>query len=349
MSIASERSELHEHPGRPPHRTARWRASFERGAFVLLSTVIVVINSEKFYWYPQGFPGFDHVELIAFYVVGMLAFFATVRRFGLNGLDGVVLGAAAFSLVVEGAVTPVMYEDGPLPLLAIYFLGWHGVLSLGLVWYGFRRLALDRQHRILAACSLAYGAFIGLWSTVYWLPSQIADLSADPEGGWDVGQWSVGKYSLYVGLMSSVLFAAHWLIGHVWPTEWRMGRRGSWMLIGIVGLGVAAWTVAVPFAPIKFLVLAWLIRFLVIKSQRSDGGTSELTVFESLAGCVRVRDVAPILLIAPAAVTVYGAMYLLGPSTTVLDAIYWSVVAATVVAGAGAVVWSFRRRRRRRR
>ena len=311
-----------------------------------LTSIIVVVNSEKLYWYPQGIPDLGHLELIGFYAVGVVAFLAVVRRFALAGPAGVILGSAAFSLVVEGAVTPVMYEDGPLPLLTAYFLGWHGVLSVGLVWFGFRRLALDGRRRRLALAAGTYGAVIGLWSTVYWLPSQVDEMSADPVGMWDPGQWTIAKYGGYVTVMTGVLLVSHWAIGHVWPIGWRLGRTGAWVLTTMVALGVGVWTIAIPYAPAKFLGVAWLFVTLIRRTRREPVGTPALSVLETLAGRARFRDVAPLAALAPAAIGVYAIVYVLDPSTVVLDAIYWWTVMATLLGGVGAVVWAVRNRRR---
>ena|GEM_PF-2962791 len=314
----------------------------------MASTVIVVVTSEKFYWYPQGFPRLDNVELLAAYSVGVLSFLATVRRYRLDHVSGAIVGSTVFSLVVEGSVTPVMYEDGPLPILALYFLGWHGVFSVVVGWYGFRHLAIHGRRLQLAGAATAYGALVGLWSTIYWLPSQIAGMRADDDVVWDAGRWSTGKFGVYTIVVTAILVVAHRVLGAVWPEDWQISRIGSGVLVTVVVAGVLLWTVAVFYAPIKFVVFALMVRFLIVWSaplERLEHIPPRRSLFESLAGPTSWRSVAPIACVAPAATATYAAVSVIDPPAAVLDIVYWTIVAATTVTGIAALWWAVRHRR----
>ena len=45
-------------------------------------------------------------------------------------LHHVILGGAIFAFLVEGVMIPIIYADGPLPVFAALFVGWHGLLAV---------------------------------------------------------------------------------------------------------------------------------------------------------------------------------------------------------------------------
>lgn len=82
-----------------------------RIAFVLLSSTIMVFFSEKSFWYIQGYA---IVELVLFYAVPVAACLWVIDFFQVQRLSGVVLVGGLFGFLVEGILTPILYEAGLL-------------------------------------------------------------------------------------------------------------------------------------------------------------------------------------------------------------------------------------------
>lgn len=321
-------------------RTQRWGA---RLLFVLLSASIVVVSSEKFYWYPQGFSALVFAELAAFYALPVAGTLWVVERFKVVGVWRLVLASGLFALGVEGIITPVLYEDGPLPLLALYFFAWHGILSLVFCRYLARKWALAGRRANLAAGSALYGAVWGLWSVTYWRTESIEELEAENAAGeanWDPGQWSVPKFALYAATFTIVLIVAHWLLGFVWPKSWQTTRRWNLATGLLLAAGLAIMTVAIPWAPLKLGFLGWLI---LRRLRKSNTMPDDATLFDELQGRATPSQLAPLALLAPTAVAAYGSIAALDPSSAVLDGIYGGTVTVQIIAGLIIVVIAFRR------
>lgn len=321
-------------------RTQRLAA---RLSFVVLSAAIVVVSSEKFYWYPQGFTAVGFVELSAFYALPVAATLWVIERYNINRPWPILLASGIFALGVEGIITPVLYEDGPVPALALYFFAWHGVLSFGFCWYLARRWALTGCRTRLAMGSALYGAAWGLWSVTYWRTESIEEFETENAAGdasWDPGQWGVPKFALYAATFTAVLITAHWLLGFVWPTDWQTTRRWNLATALLLAAGLALITITIPWAPLKLGLLGWLI---VRQLRRAGTGSARLTVFDALQGRPTLVQLAPLCLLAAVAVAVYAAAAAFEPTTAVLDAIYNGTVAFQVVAGLIVVVMACRR------
>lgn len=96
--------------------------------FVILSTATMVFFSEKAYWYPQGYA---LGELILFYAFPVYACFWAIAHFRVRRLPALILVAALYAFLVEGVITPVIYEAGLFdPIMPAYFIGWHGLLAV---------------------------------------------------------------------------------------------------------------------------------------------------------------------------------------------------------------------------
>jgi hypothetical protein len=251
-----------------------------------------------------------------------------------------VLAGAIFGFVVEGVLTTVLYEDGPLPFLASLFVGWHGLLSLFCFWYLARKWLLERRRRSLAIGAAAVGLYWGFWSIVYRLPEATEDFD-QVFAVMEPGDFAV--YSLVVGL---VFAAAHWLIGYVWPTQFRPGR---WGRRGIVLLLLSYASLAVlplvPWAPVKFAVLVGGALWLLQRSRRF--APDEPSAIELLQGRVAINDVA-ILLIAPIAASfAYAGIWALDLSDSAVSGIFTTFSLLQAAAGLVAFVWAAQRSLRR--
>lgn len=312
---------------------------FRSLAFVMLSSAVVMVASEKMYWYTGAYTAGALVELTLFYSLAVMALLHVMGRYSVDTTGRLVLAAGIFALVTEGIITPVVYSDGPLPVMFLYFLGWHGLISVVFVWYTVHRWALLGRRRSLAVWSGVLGVAWGVWSTNYWRPETIAEQAAENLEGesWDVGQWAVPKFALFSFGFTVVLIGCHWLLGFVWPQRWSPSR-GWTITIGLALVAwLALWTVAVPYAPLKFLAFAG---FLVWLLHRSRPGAGSATLLARNAGRVRLTNLSPLVCLPSGAVASYAVMTGLDVNDRVLGAIYWILVGATFSGGALTAMWA---------
>ena len=79
-------------------------------------------------------------ELVLYYGIPVTVCLWNIDLFHVQRLSGVVLVGALFGFLVEGVLTPLIYEVGLLdPVMPAYFIGWHGLLSLVFGWYLIRK------------------------------------------------------------------------------------------------------------------------------------------------------------------------------------------------------------------
>jgi hypothetical protein len=98
-------------------------------AFVYLVSIIVVMASERVYWYWAGSNLESVFEMSAFYVIPTAGALWAMARTRATKIHHVMLAGAFFAFMVEGVLTPIIYMDGPLVVLAALFVGWHGMLA----------------------------------------------------------------------------------------------------------------------------------------------------------------------------------------------------------------------------
>ncbi len=308
-------------------------------AFVMLTSAIVVIASEKMYWYTGAYTVSAMAELTLFYSLAVMPLLYLMGRFSVHTGAGLVPAAGVFAMVTEGIITPVVYSDGLLPIMFLYFLGWHGLISVVFIWHTVHRWAIEGRRRSLAQWSGLLGVFWGVWSTNYWRPATIAEQTAENLQGetWDVGQWAVPKFALFAFGFTVLLIGCHWLLGFVWPRRWEPTR--GWTIAAGTALAswLALWTVAVPYAPVKF---AAIVGFLVWLLHRSRPPTGSVSLLERNSGRVPLVNLGPLLCMPLGAVAAYGAMTGLDVGDSALGTIYWILVGATVLSGSLAFVWA---------
>lgn len=307
-------------------------------AWLLAAAVAACMASERLYWYWGGIDPDSVGVLGAFYAVATAVAFGALATVGSSGWRTVVIGGAFFALTVEGVITPVMYEDGPLPVLFLMFVGWHGVLAFGVFVVLFRRLALDRRRLALAFWASGTGAVWGVWA----LASSVTDRDTAEEMALDGGSSEVLtpaeflEYGLWVAL---TLGLAHVVMDRCWPDAgWRMSRSG------VVATGLACLfltlTMVVPavfWAPIKLVAIGWV----VAKVARRHGSPGGSTVIDALGARIRVRDLAPLLAMPLTAAAVYAALWPMR-DLGVMTGVFWSAIGAQVVVGVVAMARSAR-------
>lgn len=297
--------------------------------WLLAAAVAACMASERLYWYWGGIDPDSVAVLGAFYAVAVAVAFGVLATVRSSGWRTVVVGGAFFALVVEGIITPVMYEDGPLPVLFLMFVGWHGVLAFGVFIVLFRRLALDRRRFALAMWSVAVGAGWGVWA----LASSVTDRETAEEIALDGGSSDVLapaaflEYGLWVAF---TLVLAHVAMDRCWPAAgWRMSRTGAVAIaLATNFLALALVVPAVVWAPLKLAAIAWVLWKV---ARRHDTAASP-TVVDALAGRIRIRDLAPLVIMPLTAAAGYAALWPLRDHGS-MEVAYWTAIGLQVLVG----------------
>ncbi len=302
-----------------------------RLAAVLLFTSVAVFFSEKAYWYVQGYAWFVLVVFYAFMVYPCLWL---IEHFKVSRLSEGVMVAAVFAFLVEGVLTPVLYEGGLSDLsMPLYFLGWHGLLSVVVGWQVLRVwLVEDRWFRVVMG-GVLFGGFWGLWSLTFWLPEN-AGHATEP------ARWATWSFGLHAVTFTATLAAAHGLLGrgvrlpHFSPS--RLERVLA--LICVAALFAMLVLPAVPWAPLKLLpLLAIPIAFLWLSRGKAEQpGRSGL-----MHNCMRParwRALTGLLVMPASATSVYAVAGSTQPSDESLRSLMEGLTLLQMAAGATACV-----------
>ena len=288
---------------------------FNRLLFAALTAAVLVVFSEKIYWYIQGY-GF--LELLLFYFFPTYVFLWAIEAFRVRRWAPLFLAAALFGFLVEGVLAPVLYEDGLLGLFHVSYtsLAWHALLSVLFGWYWLRRLLIQGNDRRIIIWSLIFGLFWGLWSLVYWLPENLNDAALLAEG-FTLGKWQVGAFAIHALLFTAVLAISHLaLVRGYWQASFKPSRYE----IGAVWLAIIAYFIvnvalAIPFAPVKLAVLLALV-FLPLWANRQRQPEGSLLV--DLAKPVVEKKVVLLFVMPLVATAVYGLAFFLQPDEDVI-------------------------------
>jgi len=304
-------------------------------AFVALSAVIVTMASERVYWYWAGLNVGSIVEISIFYLIPMTGALWVLVHTKATHIHHVVLAGAFFAFLVEGVLTPIIYADGPLPVMAAMFVGWHGIVAFVGFLYLTRRWLLERRTRLIAIASTAFGVLWGVWA----IASAVGD-ATDIEGPATI--LTPSGFAVYAIGVGATFAAAHWLIGFVWPTAWRPGRTST-IVVGLINAAYMAVAVVllVPWAPAKLAVLIGGTYWLMTRERKTR--QNEPLILDTLSGTVRGRDAVVLLLMPLAAATTYGAIWASEVSSAVTGSVYWILVIAQVLGGGALYIWAARR------
>ena len=277
--------------------------------FVLLTSTVLTIFSEKAYWYMQGY---ELLGLVLYYAVPAAACLWAVHFFRVRDHSGMVLIGALYAFIVEGILTPVIYEAGLLdPVMPAYFIGWHGLIGMFFGWYLLRLWLVEKRwHRLLVA-SLLFGLFWGLWSLTQWLPENIAEFEALARAGEPVlpGKWPPQEFTLYTLYFTLILMLVHWLFDRgCWKTTFQLSVPGKGILL--LTLAVLFGLLVIPLQPLavmKLIVLLGLV-LLPLEIQRRKQPTG--SILEKLEGKIRLHETLPLLAMPAAASLVYWLAYI---------------------------------------
>ncbi len=266
----------------------------------------MVFFSEKAYWYTQGYA---LGELVLFYAFPVFVILWAIERFRVDRLAPLVLISGLFAFLVEGVLTNVLYEAGLLdPVMPIYFIGWHGLLSVIFGWYLIRKWLIEGQWKHILSGATAMGLFWGAWSLTFWLPENInsPDTVAHVlETGVPAGQWPVNHFALYAFTFTLVLILAHWLLGQgPWQREFRPGRIE---IVFFFGALIVYFAVNVLWVnPLAVFKMVLLVSILFLGLQRSRGNQPLVTLYRHLAGHVRGLHLLGLFIMPLGATAVYA-------------------------------------------
>lgn len=291
----------------------------------------MVFFSEKVYWYPQGYA---ILELILFYAAPIYACFWVIDEFRVQQVAPLLLVASLYAFLVEGVLTPVMYEAGLAdPFMPAYFVGWHGLLSFYFGWYLVRKWLVNQQWRRLLLGALLAGLFWGGWALTYDLPEHSNDFPRP-------GPWSVPEFGLHALTFSAIFLAGHWALGRWgWQTCFRPGRAERWVLSGVL---LFLWaTMSLPGAPLGFLKLGVLLILVWLPLRRSARRNPDGSVFSHLSGGVRVRHLAVLLAMPGMAIAVYALARWKPPGETLIRTFLEMAPALQTLAGGVAFLWAW--------
>lgn len=308
--------------------------------FVLLSSAIMVFFSEKTFWYIQGYA---IVELVLYYAIPVAACMWTIDYFQVQRLSGIILVGGLFGFLVEGILTPILYEAGLLdPVMPAYFVGWHGLLSLVFGWYLIRKWLIKGNWKRLVLGSTLFGLFWGIWSLNYRLPESIQEFESYIQAGehWLPGAWPVLDFAYFTLVFTVMLMVCHWLLGRkTWQTKFSLKIWEISILIGVMAFLYAF--MVLPIVPFGFLKLAVLITLIVIPLNIQKQRPNSFCILESLDGQIQFSQTLPLLAIPLSASLVYGLAALFPPPEDLLRLMFQSIYVIQMIVGGGFFIWAW--------
>ncbi|MCB8947861.1 MAG: hypothetical protein H6653_07585 [Ardenticatenaceae bacterium] len=291
----------------------------KRLLFVLLVTAVLVFFSEKMYWYPQGYA---LGALLLFYAVPVYACLWAIDALRVQSGAGMVLVASLYAFLVEGVLTPVLYEGGLLdPVLPAYFVAWHGLLAFLFGWYWVRKWLLAGQWRRLLAGSVLVGLLWGSWAITYWLPETFSD------------------FALHAFTFTTMFVVAHALLGRGgWLVSFQPSRVEKWVVLALLLFFFA--TLAFPAAPLGIVKLGVLCTavFLPLTLQKRTAVPG--SILQTMAGPIQSRYLLILFLMPGVGTAVYALAASLPVSEDSLRLILELMPLAQGLVGAACFLWA---------
>ena len=327
--------DVDEHGQMTPDRLSKWGGALRRLAFVYVSALIMVVGSERMFWYYDDADLPTFAELGAFYAIGVYALLWVMERFRTTSFWSFLLAVPVFGYVIEGVITPVLYEGGPTPVFPAYFTGWHGLLSVVVLWYGLRGWLIRDEWRPVLLAGVLLGVLWGLQATTMWLPTNLEDATLEA----DSRIRAPLDFLRYATRTTAVLVGGHWLLGHgLWVR--RLGRSRVTEVATAITIGgiVVAWSLSIPWAGPMFAVLVGAVVWVLRRHRRDATGPGTL---ERLDGRISVRALAMLLPMPVVAAAVYAGVYESDPGEHAITALMYAIMATAALAGATMVAVSW--------
>ncbi len=274
----------------------------KRWTFIILSTTIMVLFSEKMYWYVQGYV---YGELIIVYMFGTYLFLWSLSYFRVNHFWGMFLASVLYPLYVEGIFTGIITTD-LTEMMLFYFIGWHSTLSVIIGWYFHHKWLVERRLRLLMITSIALGLVLGLWATTFWLPESIKDQELKIDGTFILGQWSLLDYAVLLAYLGIIYVVSHYLLGKTWNGRFNPSRIDN-LFVGAV---LAVLFIVRAFSSgifIVHLVVLFAVILIILYIYKRKNSTDN-TVLLRLNGKVQLKDSLILFLIPTSSVFAYTVM-----------------------------------------
>ena len=305
-------------------------------AFVTVSALIMVVASERIFWYYTDANPLAFAELAVFYSVPVYVLFWFIARYNIDDWWALLVAVPIYGYVVEGIITPIIYSAGPNPFFPVWFTAWHGGLGTLTVWFMLRRLLVAGRVRATLVLAVTLGLFWGTWATTMWLPENLND----PELAESAPQVrSALDFARYATITSLVLAGGHWLLGRgLWVASYRPSRSVAFV-VGTTCLVVAgAYSFVYPWAAPMFVVLIGGVALVLRRNAKVANGA---TVFEQLAGPVSLRALSMLGALPLSAAGVYAIWTEVQPPAALIRSVvlYGTIGVQTVGAGV-AMIWS---------
>ena len=310
-------------------------------AFVFTAGFIVHLASERAYWMYTPVWFTEHllatVEVTLVYTAALGATLWCFARARWQGFHQVVLAGALFGWLVEGVITPVMYQGGPFRLdLPALFVTWHGMVAFVAFFYLPRRLALDGRTRLLAAVASGVGLVWGGWAVTAWLPDSDQVMEWTTDAIWPL-RTDPAEFAVFAAVLVLLLALAHVMADRLWPgAEYRPGRGVAVWSGVLLGLFAAATVAAVPWAPVLLGLLAGGVLRLLWRHRRIDGPTP----LGALAGRLRARHLLALAPLAVVPIAIYSIAWWLELSEATLEQWRSANIAFQVAFGFASVGWA---------
>ena len=302
----------------------------KRLLFVLLVTAVFVFFSEKMYWYPQGYA---LGALLLFYAVPVYACLWAIDALRVQTGAGMVLVAGLYAFLVEGVLTPVLYEGGVLdPVLPAYFVAWHGLLAFLFGWYLVRKWLLVGQWRWLLAGSVSVGLLWGSWAITYWLPETFSDFARP-------GQWPVADFALHAFTFTAMFMVAHGLLGRGgWVASFQPSRVEKWVVAALLLFFFA--TLAFPAAPLGIVKLGVLCTAVFLPLMLQKRTAAPGSILQTMAGPIQNRYLLILFVMPGMGTAVYALATSLPIPEDTLRLILELMPLAQGLVGAACFLWA---------
>lgn len=308
--------------------------------FVLAVSFVVQLASERAYWmytvhwYTTHALSTIEVTIVYAFAISATLWLLTQARW--RGIHQIVLAGAVFGWLVEGIITPVLYEGGVLGLrLAALFAAWHGMMAFVVFWYLPRRLALDGRTWHLAAVSAGAGAVWGSWAITSWLPDSDQILEWTPTAIWP-RQTTPGEFALLAVATVLLLAVGHVIQDRVWPELGHRPGRGPLVASALLLSVFAVPTMTtVPWAPIMLVPLVGGAVWAMWRPGREGP-----TPLDALHGRLPIRRLAALAPLAVVSTGIYAVAWTMDLSPRTLEVWRTINIEVQVIVGFAVVAWA---------
>ena len=344
--MAPTQMEINELPSAVERRSAVLRHAL----FVVLSAAIVAVGSERMFWYWTTDP-LSHIELSLFYAPAVGFALWAVERYRVDDAWVFLLTTPLLAYWVEGVVTPIVYSGGPfVPVFPVWFTAWHGLLSLVVLWYLFRRWLVAGRWRPLLATSVGVGLFWGAWSMTLTLPENLNDPDLIADHG-QLQALAPLAFARYTVVFTAILAGAHYLLGRVWVRSYRPARITRWLWAAVTVGMLVVWTTVYPWAGPMFVVYValqiWILRRHRARSACDRSGAEDVvggrSLLADLHGRIPLRSLWPLAAIPAAAAPTYALLWELGLAEQVWRSWMYTVIGVQSLIAVGLLGYSFLR------